>query len=136
MVEVERQLICRLRCLGVPRSFSGEIEWENTTSTDVELRVCGGLLRYVDLSVEDESGPVPCSCRVCDYCAPATDVSVVKFRPGECLKWSWFPLLMTIHHCRWHPGRFLVEAVFECDGIHAVSNKVEVVLGPEDRVKV
>jgi hypothetical protein len=121
---------CRLHpqeILGVrgPLEGMGELELENLSPGAVEIRYQMSPLQYLELTVTGPSGAVVSEGHFGDRFSPMAAERVLRLQPGE--KFSGqVALLATVPREKRSPGVYRVQAVYEYNGIRAVSDPVPV----------
>ncbi len=119
---------CRLRPRQLRRGSSpivGEVELENMSSTVLELEVRTSPLQYLNLVVTDAAGNVVSETHYGDLFSPLPEPYTLKLQPGEKLTGP-VSLLGNVPQEKWQPGEYTVRAVFEYNGLRAVSDPLQV----------
>jgi hypothetical protein len=117
-------IICRLRKRANGRSatspLAGEIELENVSSQVLEIDVQASPLQYLDLSITDAGGQVISAWRYGESFSPVASAYTFRLGPGE--KYTApVALLGNVPPEKRLPGTYLIRAVYECEGVKAVS---------------
>jgi hypothetical protein len=123
-------LACRLRARQLQRGSSplaGEVELENTSSAIVDIEVRSSPLQYLNLMVTDSAGKVVSDSFYGDQFSPVAEPYTLRLRSGE--KFT-APVSLLGNACcaQRRPGVYLVQAIFEYNGLRAVSNSLNVEL--------
>jgi hypothetical protein len=126
--ETKAALACRLRHRIGRRGSSptaGEVEIENVLSGVVEIEVSTHPLQHLNLVITDVAGrPVPAP-PYGHLFSPREQPYVFRLGPGEKYTHN-VSLLGTIAEDQQSPGTYTVRAVYEYNGIRAVSEPVQV----------
>ena len=126
------RLACRLRPKGVigrrgPVPYMAEVELENLSKARLEIRHWMTVLQYLHLQVTDAAGKVVSEGHFGDRFAPTREPLVLRLEPGEKFTAN-VHLFATMPVHGIPPGTYTVEAVYDYDGIRAVSNPVNVTI--------
>jgi hypothetical protein len=123
-------LACRLRpkeVIGregaVPNM--GEVELENVSATPLEIAYRMTPLQYLNLVVTDSGGRVVSEGHFGDRFAPTLDPLVLRLPPGATFT-ATVHLFATVPLDPVPAGTYTVQAVYEHDGLRAVSESVKV----------
>jgi hypothetical protein len=124
-------LVCRLRHRQSSRGYSptaGEIEIENRSADAIEIENDRHPLQYLDIVVADGNGVVVnTQWHYGDIFSPRGNVCTLRLGPGE--KYTHVVSLMgTIPAEERVPGTYTVHAVYEYNGLKAVSEPLRVEL--------
>jgi hypothetical protein len=124
------RLACRLRPRQLrrgPSAIAGEVELENTSSTALEIEVRTSPLQYLNLVVTDAAGNVVSDSFYGDLFSPPAEPYTLRLPPGEKFT-APVSLLGNVPEGKWQPGEYTVQAVFEYNGLRAVSEPLRVQL--------
>lgn len=127
-------LACRLRHREPrrgPSPVAGEVELENTSTNPLEIVVRTSPLQYLNLIVADSAGNVVSDSPYGDLFSPLAEPYTFRLRPGEKFVHG-VSLVGNVPEDRRKPGPYLVQAVFEYNGLRAVSEPLPVQL-PDGR---
>jgi hypothetical protein len=105
----------------------GELELENLSHAAVEIRYQMSPLQYLELVVTGPSGTVVSEGHFGDRFSPMAVEGVLHLQPGEKFT-GQVPLLATVPREKRSPGVYQVQAVYEYNGIRAVSDPVPVIV--------
>lgn len=123
-------LACRVRHKQLRRSPSptaGEVELENVSPEVIEIIVQMMPFQYLDLIVRDSAGKVVSTSHYGDIFSPHEKPYVFRLQPGE--KYTGpVSLVGNVPKDKQLPGRYSVHAVYEYEGVKAVSEPLEVQL--------
>jgi hypothetical protein len=130
-VAIQPVLACRIRKKTHGRMahspLAGEVELENISGTRLEISVKMTLFQYLDLIVRDESGKVISEGYYGDIFSPLEKVYTIRLQPGE--KYIGpVSLLGNVAPEKQRPGNYTVQAVFEYNGLRALSEPFPVSL--------
>lgn len=138
----EGGLTCRLRPKTTwhtvsrpPGAFwAFELEFENATTHNVEIRYEHGLLDHIDLFVRDSEGRLRSSRAYSQVYAPAPtfETTLLIVKPGERLTDFFVNPFLTVPVHDIQPGKYHVTAQFSYGGHRSVSNVIEVIVTQED----
>jgi hypothetical protein len=107
--------------------MAGEIELENTSSSVIEIENDMHPLQYLNLVVTDAQGTVLSEGHYGDNFSPRGRIDTLRLAPGE--KYSHnVGLLSTLAPEKQLPGTYTVRAVYEYNGLTAVSAPLQVQL--------
>src|SRR5947209_7282942 len=116
-------LVCRLRRRQLLRgnsSTAGEVELENASPNVLAIENEMHPLQYLNLVVTDATGTVLSVGSYGDIFSPRGRIDTLRLAPGA--KYSHtVPLLGTLPQEKRLPGTYTVQAVYECNGLRAVS---------------
>src|SRR5437868_5709060 len=120
---VRASLACRLRprqrSRG-PSAVAGEVELQNTSLNVLEIEVRSSPLQYLDLIVTDAAGAVVSQSHYGDLFSPLAEPYTLRIQPGDSFT-APVSLLGNVPAARQQPGQYTVQAVFEYNGLRAVS---------------
>jgi hypothetical protein len=126
-------LVCRLRRKQLQRGDSptaGEIELENSSSSVLVIETDMHPLQYLNLVVTDAGGSVLSEGHYGDIFSPRGRKDALRLAPGA--KYNHLvSLLGTLPQEKRFPGAYSVQAVYEYDGLRAVSQPLTVELPGE-----
>jgi hypothetical protein len=127
--EARPGLACRLRKRTLGRAaalpLAGEVELENTSDDLLEIEVQTSPLQYLNLVVTGPAGEVLSEGYYGNRFSPLEQPYIFRLRPGE--KYTGpVSLLGTVPEAKRLPGRYLVQAVYACQGVRAVSEPMQV----------
>jgi hypothetical protein len=131
----QTKLACRLRKRTTERAArrvtAGEVELENVSGEDLEIEYRMSVVQYLDIVVTDASGRVLSEGHYGDIFSPMERPRILRLRPGETFV---HPVSLTgkVPREKLVPGEYTVQAVYEYNGLHAVSEPYHLHLGPED----
>ncbi len=131
--QLKTALVCRLRHrVGRrgPSPTAGEVELENVTDGPVEIEVFMHPLQYLDLTVTDSAGATVSTHPYGHFFSPRETPYFLRLAPGEKYTHT-VSLLGTVPEDKWLPGTYTVWAVYEYNGLRAVSEPLEVRLPAE-----
>lgn len=120
---VHPDLACRLRQRSLQRGPSptaGEVELENTSPHVLEIEVRTSPLQYLNLIVTDATGRVVSDFFYGDLFSPLGEPYTLRLQPGEKFTGP-VSLLGNVPEEKWLPGSYVVVAVYEYNGLKAVS---------------
>ncbi len=125
-------LACRLRRKDVigrrgPAACRGEVELENLSAAPLEIAYRMTVLQYLNLVVTDPDERVVSEGHFGDRFAPTLEPLVLRLEPGERFTAN-VHLLATVPNTLLPPGTYLIRAVYEYNGLKAVSEPVQVQL--------
>jgi hypothetical protein len=126
-------LACRLHPRQPLRELSpiaGEVEVENTGHTAVEVEVRTSPLQYLNLIVADADGNVVSDAFYGDQFSPLTEPYAFRLEPGEKFTGP-VSFLGNVPEKLWRPGEYTVRAVYEYNGMTAVSEPLRVRLAAQ-----
>jgi len=126
-------LVCRLRHKQLQRGSSptaGEIELENSSSHVIEIETDRHPLQYLNLVVTDAGGSVLSQGHYGDIFSPRGSIDTLRLTPGARFH-HLVSLLETLPQQQRVPGKYNVQAVYEYDGLRAVSEPLAVELPGE-----
>jgi hypothetical protein len=129
---VQVTLVCRLRHKNLQRGNSptaGEIEIENASASVIEIVTDMHPLQYLNLVVSDPKGTVLSEGHYGDIFSPRGTIDTLRLEPGEKYTHN-VSLLASVAKEKLLPGTYLVRAVYECNGVKAVSEPLWVELQP------
>lgn len=121
-------LACRLRprqLRRVPSLTAGEVEVENTSSDVLEIVVHTSPLQYLNLVVADAAGNVLSDSFYGDLFSPLAEPYTLRLGPGEKFTRP-VSFLGNVSKEKCQPGTYTVHAVYEYNGLKAVSEPVQV----------
>jgi hypothetical protein len=127
---VHSGLACRLRLRQRRReqsSIAGEVELENTSADTLQIEVGTSPLQYLNLIVTDAARTVVSDSFYGDLFSPLAEPYTLRLGPGEKFTGP-ISLLGNVRQARWQPGEYMVRAVYEYNGMRAVSEPLRVVL--------
>ena len=101
-------------------ALAGEIVLENVSSSAIEIPIRMSPLQHLNLIVTDSRQRIVSTGHYGDLFSPGTEDRVVRLLPGEKYV-SNVSLLATVPVDQRRPGVYLIQAVYETDGIRAVS---------------
>jgi hypothetical protein len=123
-------LVCRLRHRQVRRGYSGtagELELENISGTVLDIVVRTSPLQYLDLVVTDTSGKVVSESYYGDLFSPLEEPYTLRLAPGQ--KYTGpVGFLGNVPPQRHLPGQYTAQAVYQYQGIRAVSEPLPFVV--------
>ncbi len=126
-------LVCRLRHQQLLRGDSptaGEIELENSSPSVLAIETDMHPLQYLNLVVTDASGGVLSEGHYGDIFSPRGRTDTLQLAPGA--KYNHLvSLLGTLPQAKRVPGTYSVQAVYEYNGLRAVSEPLTVELPGE-----
>ena len=128
--DTRASLVCRLRHrIGKrgPSPTAGEVEIENVSGEVVEIEVPMHPLQYLDLVITDGAGQCIPAPPYGDIFSPCEIPYILRLAPGEKYTHNVF-LLGNVPEEKQLPGRYTVLAVYEYDGLRAVSEPLPVEL--------
>jgi hypothetical protein len=102
-----------------------EVELENVSAAPLEIRYWMTALQYLNLVVTDAAGAVVSTGHFGDRFAPTREPLVLRLAPGERFTAN-VSLFATMPVYPVPAGTYKVEAVYEYEGIRAVSDPVRV----------
>ncbi len=127
---VHSALACRLR----PRSLrsgsstiAGKVELENLSATDLEIEVRTSPLQYLNLIVTDAAGDLVSNSFYGDLFSPLAEPYTLRLQPGERFT-APVSLMGNVSEDKWQPGEYTVRAIYESNGLKAVSEPMQVQL--------
>lgn len=123
-------LVCRLRHRQLARGHSptaGEIELENSSSVVFEIESDRHPLQYLNLVVTDPAGSVVSEGHYGDIFSPRGRTETLRLAPGAKYR-HLVSLLETLPRDKQVPGAYAVQAVYEYQGLTAVSQPLDVEL--------
>jgi len=123
-------LTCRLRPRQLRRGQSplaGEVELENTSSSVLEFEVRASPLQYLNLIVTDAAGNVVSASFYGDLFSPLPEAYTFGLQPGEKFTGP-ISFMGNVPEARQLPGEYTVRAVYECNGLRAISEPLRVQL--------
>jgi hypothetical protein len=123
-------LVCRLRRKDVigrrgPVANMAEVELENVSGTPLDIAYWMTELHHLNLLVRDAEGKVVSQGHFGDRFAPTREPSILHLEPGEKFT-AYVHLFATMRVDPVPPGTYAVEAVYEYNGLRAVSEPVQV----------
>ncbi len=123
-------LACRLRRKEVigqrgPVPNMAEVELENLSAAPLEIAYRMTVLQYLHLEVSGPDGGVVSEGHFGDRFAPTLEPLVLRLEPGDKLTAS-VHLFATVPHFPPPPGTYTIRAVYEYNGLRAVSDPVQV----------
>jgi hypothetical protein len=121
-------LACRLRPRGSTPA-GGEVEIENVSQDVVEIEVTMHPLQYLELLITDAVGEPVAAPPYGHIFSPRERPYVLRLAPGEKYVHN-VGLLGNVPEERRLPGTYTVRAVYEYDGLRAVSDLLRVSLPP------
>jgi hypothetical protein len=128
--ESRTALTCRLRHRLERRGRSpsaGEVEIENVSADAIEIAAPMHPLQYLDLVITDAAGNLVPAEPYGNIFSPREIPYLVRLAPGE--KYTHVvSLLGTVPEEKLLPGTYTVRAVYEYDGLKAVSEPLQVQL--------
>jgi hypothetical protein len=128
--ETKTLLACRLRHRRGGRGSSptaGEVEIENISSEAIEIEVTMHPLQYLDLRVTDADGKLVPAPPYGNIFSPRETSYFLRLAPGEKYTHN-VSLLGNIPEERCFPGTYIVQAVYEYNGVRVVSEPLQVQL--------
>src|SRR5262249_12011238 len=123
-------LVCRLRARQYRRGLSptaGEFELENVSPDAVEIEVRSSPLQYLNLIVTEAGGAVVSGHWYGDLFSPLAEPYTLRLGPGESYVGP-VSLLGNVPSDKRLPGEYVVQAVYEYEGLRAVSEPMRVEL--------
>lgn len=123
-------LCCRLRHAQLRRGNSlmaGEIELENISPSVLEIENDMHPLQHLDIVVTDARGTVLSEGHYGDIFSPRGRIDILRLAPGEKYTHN-VALLGTLPQDNQVPGTYTVHAVYEYNGLRAVSEPLQVQL--------
>jgi hypothetical protein len=131
-VQAAQPLACRLRRKEMtgrrgPIPNAGEVELENRSSEPFEIKYTMTPLQFLNLVVNGPDGAVVSEGHYGDHFSPTLEPLVLRLLPGETFT-APVSLLATVPRERRRPGSYLVQAIYQYNGLHAVSEPVEVTI--------
>ncbi len=123
-------LLCRLRYRQRrrgPSAIAGEVELENSSANVLEVEVRTSPLQYLDLIVTDAAGNVVSDSFYGDLFSPLAEPYILRLQPGEKFT-APVSLLGNVPEAKWQPGEYTVQAIYEYNGLRAVSEPLQVQL--------
>ncbi len=128
-------LVCRLRHRQLRRGSSptaGEIELENSSPVVFEIETDRHPLQYLNLVVTDATGSVLSEGHYGDIFSPRGGIDTLRLAPGA--KYHHLvSLLETLPRAKQVPGTYTVRAVYEYNGLTAISEPLDVELRAEEK---
>jgi hypothetical protein len=127
---VHSALTCRLRPRQLrrgPSPIAGEVELENTSADVLEIEVRTSPLQYLNLIVTDAVGNVVSDSFYGDLFSPLAEPYTLRLGPGEKFTGPVSALGNVCEASR-QPGEYTVRAVYEYNGLRAVSEPLRVQL--------
>jgi hypothetical protein len=121
-------LICRLRHRTAgrwPSPIAGEVELENVSANVIEVEVWMHPLQYLNVVVRDSAGEVIPTSFYGDVFSPHEKPCTFRLLPGEKYTHS-VSLLGTLPENKRLPGNYTAQAIYEYNGLKAVSEPVAV----------
>jgi hypothetical protein len=121
-------LVCRLQRKQLRRGNSptaGEIELENASPTVLAIETEMHPLQYLNLVVTDASGTVLSEGHYGDIFSPRGRIETLRLAPGTKYHHN-VSLLGTVPPEKRSPGTYTVQAVYEYQGLRAVSEPLTV----------
>jgi hypothetical protein len=123
-------LVCHLRQQTAssrrsPVSSLAEVELQNVSTSPLEISYRMTVLQYLNLLVTNADGVVVSEGHFGDRFAPTLEPHILRLAPGEKIT-AKVHLFATVPCDPIPPGTYLVQAVYEYDGVRAVSNLVQV----------
>jgi hypothetical protein len=103
----------------------GELELENLSPTAVKIGYQMSPLQYLELVITGPAGTLVSEGHFGDRFSPMAAEAVLRLQPGETFC-GQVPLLATVPREKLSPGVYRVQAVYEYNGIRAVSDPVPV----------
>jgi hypothetical protein len=123
-------LVCRLRHRELrrgPSPVAGEVELENASPDVVEIEVRTSPLQYLNLIVLDDVGEIVSERPYGDLFSPLASSYLLRLQPGE--KYTGpVHLLGNVPEGKLRPGVYTVQAVYEHNGMKAISEPLRVEL--------
>ena len=101
-------------------SLSGQVELVNVSTSPIEIAIRTSPLQYLDLIVTDAQQRVVSIGHYGDLFSPGTDDRIFRLLPGEAYVGS-VSLLATVPPDARQTGIYLIQAVYEWNGVRAVS---------------
>lgn len=121
-------LVCRLRHKHLQRgkaSMAGEIELENSSPHVLEIKTEMHPLQYLNLVVKDARGRIHSEGHYGDIFSPRGKIDTLRLAPGA--KYQHIvSLLGTLPEKKRLPGKYSVQAVYDYNGLRAVSEPLAV----------
>jgi hypothetical protein len=105
----------------------GEVELENVSAKPLEIVYRMTALQYLNLVVTTPDGRVVSEGHFGDRFAPTLAPMALRLEPGDKFRAN-VHLFATVHCEPIPPGRYLVQAVYDCNGFRAVSEPVPVMV--------
>ena len=102
-----------------------EIELENLSNSELEIRYQMAVLQYLNLIITDVYGNIVSEGHFGDRFSPFADARSLRLAPGEKYREN-VHLLATRPRGPIQPATYYVTAIYEYDGFRAVSETVEV----------
>lgn len=128
--ETRAALVCRLRHrLGRRESSptAGEVEIENVSSDAIEMEVTMHPLQYLNLVITDAAGDLVSAAPYGNIFSPREIPYLLRLAPGEKYTHN-VSLLGTVAEENQLAGTYTVHAVYEYNGLRAVSEPLQVQL--------
>jgi hypothetical protein len=110
---------------GVPAPFYAEAELENVSDTLLEIAYQMTVLHHLNLIVHDANGNVVSQGHFGDRFAPTEKPRFLRLAPGEKFA-AEVHLFATAPQSMRTPGTYSIQAVYECAGLRAMSEPIEV----------
>jgi hypothetical protein len=123
-------IVCRLRRPVGRRESSptaGEVEIENVSPDAIEIQVAMHPLQYLDLLIRDAAGAFVPAAPYGHLFSPRETPYVLRLAPGEKYTHN-VSLLGTVPEAEQLPGTYSVQAVYEYNGMKAISASLTVEL--------
>ncbi|HKB01494.1 MAG TPA: hypothetical protein VKD90_04700 [Gemmataceae bacterium] len=126
------KLACRLRAKSPPvgRSASpsaGELELENVSATDLDIPADIHPLQNLNLRVTDAHGAVVSEGWYGNQFSPGETAADLRLQPGQTFVIA-VALLGTVPPDRRGSGTYIVQAIFDCPELRAVSDPLTVTI--------
>lgn len=123
-------LACRLRCKDITGHRGsvpnvGVLELENQSSAPLDIEYTLTPLQFLEFVVTGPDGAVASTGHFADRFSPSLEPSVLRLSPGGTFV-ARVPLLGTVLAENRRPGTYHVRAVYEYNGLRAVSEPVEI----------
>jgi hypothetical protein len=106
----------------------GEVELENQSPIPFEISYRMTALQYLNLVVTNAGGSVVSEGHFGDRFAPTLEPQLLRLGPGEKFTAN-VHLLATVRCDPIPPGTYFVQAMYEYNGLRAVSDRVHVKMG-------
>src|SRR5262249_18346428 len=125
-------LACRLRRKEVkgrqgPEPNMGEVELENLSAVPLEIAYWMTAFQYLHLIVTGPDGKLLSEGHFGDRFAPTREPTLLRLEPGEKFTAN-VHLFATVPQTPVPPGTYTIRAVYEYNGIRAISDPVEVII--------
>jgi hypothetical protein len=101
-----------------------EVELENVSTAPLEIAYRMTALQYLNLVVTNAGGAVVSEGHFGDRFAPTLEPLVLRLEPGEKFT-APVHLLATVRSEPPPPGTYTVQAVYEYEGLRAISDPVQ-----------